>query len=143
MELQAGRELLTRVPKGADLWEWLAEYAQRHEIRCARLTGIGAVRKAAWAVYDQEAKEYRETHLDQPLEVVSLVGNYSLLDGEPFPHVHILYSGHDGICRGGHLVAGAEVFLIELSVRELRGDPHIRTLDEELGLPVWEPEHLI
>jgi predicted DNA-binding protein with PD1-like motif len=38
---------------------------------------------------------------------------------------------------GGHLLPGSKVFLAEVYVRALGGEPPVRKVDETLGLPVW------
>lgn len=129
-----------RVEGGADLWEWMEAFGRREGVRAGWIQAIGAVRRAAVAWYDQEKREYLERKLDGPLEIVSCTGNFSLKDGDPFPHIHIVLAGKDGSCVGGHLLPGCEVFLVEYQVRELKGPEMVRTPDEALGLPVWSLE---
>jgi predicted DNA-binding protein with PD1-like motif len=140
MQYESGRIWMGRVEGGADLWEWLADFGKREAVRAGWVQAIGAVRRAAVAWYDQEKREYLDLHLDEPLEIVSCTGNFSLKDGEPFPHIHIVLAGRDGRCVGGHLLPGTEVFLVEYRVRELAGPEMVRTHDDDLGLPVWPVE---
>ena len=46
--------------------------------------------------------------LDERLEVLSLVGDIALKDGEPSLHAHVVVGSRDGSARRGHLL-GARV----------------------------------
>ena len=139
MEFEAGRRWMGRIERGADLWEWFAAFGREHDIRVGSICGIGAVEKGAYAIYSQSKKEYDDRYEHRPLEVVSCLGNYSLKDGQPFPHIHVAFSANDGLAIGGHLIPGSRVFLIEYDIRELTGPPLERSDDPDLGLPVWTP----
>ena len=67
------------------------------------------------------------------------MGNISLLDGEPFVHVHVTLADKDGSAIGGHLDEGTKVWLIEAIITELNGPNGIeRKFDDELCLNVWK-----
>ena len=67
-------------------------------------------------LYDVEAQKFTETVLDQPLEITSIIGSVTEMDGKPYLHVHITVADVDGHAFGGHLksvrIGGtAEIFL--------------------------------
>jgi predicted DNA-binding protein with PD1-like motif len=67
------------------------------------------------------------------VEVLSLVGDIALKDGQPMVHAHVVAGKSDGTAHGGHLIEGhvrptLEVMLVE-SPKFLQ-----RTHDEESGL---------
>ncbi len=128
---------LVRLNCGEDLYDGLTAFAKERGIRAAAVNCLGAVRRASLRYYDQEAREYRDFVLDEHLEVVAGVGNVSLLDGEPFLHLHAALADADGRAFGGHVNAGTEVFALEATIWELTGDPPVRTSDDCTGLTLW------
>lgn len=137
-ELARGRRLVARLPLGADLLEAIAEVADEHGVMTAEVLAIGALQRARLAFYDQDAHAYGEWDLDQPLELVALLGNVSRRDGATAVHVHATLADHEGVCRGGHVVPGCVVFAGELFLQELTGgEPLERGFDEETGLTLW------
>ncbi|UCE28086.1 MAG: DUF296 domain-containing protein, partial [Candidatus Coatesbacteria bacterium] len=67
-----------------------------------------------------------------------LTGNVSLNEGEPFVHCHLTVADRDGNAFGGHCLPGCEIFVCELAIIELIGDPPIREPKDECGgLAVW------
>ena len=72
--------------------------------------------------------------------MVSLLGNISLKDGEPFAHIHVALGDPEGRVYGGHLISG-EVFVAEVFVQELLGEP-LERKPQENGLALWDAEHL-
>jgi predicted DNA-binding protein with PD1-like motif len=137
MEFESGRQWMGRLESGADLWEWMERFGKANEIRSGWISAIGAVRRAVLAWYDQEGRTYLERRFDEPMEIVSCSGNFSLKEAVPFPHIHVVLSGRDLRCVGGHLLPGTEVFLVEYRIRELAGRPLERSQDDDIGLPVW------
>ena len=128
---------IVKLPVGADIVRTITEFAAEHGIDKAWVTYLGAVRRASLRYYDQDAKVYRDFDIDQHLEVLSGVGNISLLDGKPFLHTHAAFGDADGRAFGGHLNEGCEAFLIEARIEELDGDALLREFDEETGLAPW------
>ncbi|MDX1691540.1 MAG: PPC domain-containing DNA-binding protein [Acidimicrobiia bacterium] len=129
---------LVRLPTGADLLEGITGYAADRGIHVATVQYLGAVRRASLRYYDQEALEYRDFVIDEHLEVLSGVGNVSLLDGEPFVHTHMALADADGRAFGGHVNVGTEVWAIEIRLQELLGaEPPVRLPDDCTGLTLW------
>lgn len=137
-EFARGRRLAARLPHGADLLEAIAAVADEHGVLVGEVRAIGALQRARLAFYDQTTHAYGEWSLDQPLELVSLLGNVSRRDGATAVHVHATLADHDGVCFGGHVAPGSVVFACELFLQELSGgEPLERAYDDETGLPLW------
>ena len=66
-----------------------------------------------------DGKEYAKTVLADSLEVLSLQGNVSVKEGEPFIHLHVSLADHDFAARGGHLFEATVSMVIELAIAEL------------------------
>ncbi|MCH7583906.1 MAG: DNA-binding protein [Acidobacteria bacterium] len=135
--MEPGAIHLVRINTGEDLLDGITEYVTGAGIQAAWLTYLGAVSRASLRYYDQGQRIYRDFELDQHLEVLSGVGNVSLLDGSPFVHTHAAFAGSDGKAIGGHLNSGTTVWALEVRIQELIGDPLIRDPDDCTSLSLW------
>ena len=136
-EAKAGRAFVGRLETGSDLVEEIERHCAEHGILAAQVTVVGAMRRARYAYYRQEAKEYLELASDTHHEVVGFVGNVSERDGRPFLHAHATFADEDGATVGGHILHGCEVFAAEVMIRELGDVSLVRIHDEETGLALW------
>lgn len=66
----------------------------REQITLGEVRAIRAVTKARLGLYDQAKQVYEYLDFDQPLEIVTLMGNVSLKDGKPFVHAHVTLADH-------------------------------------------------
>jgi predicted DNA-binding protein with PD1-like motif len=76
--------------------------------------------------------------LDEQLELVSLIGDVALLDGEPVIHAHAVVSKQNGTAHGGHLLQAhirptCEVVLVQ-SPAHLQ-----KVIDPESGIALIRP----
>ena len=133
----AGRIHLLRLDTDSDLYDSITSYADHHGISVGWVNFLGAVRRASLRYYDQEAKEYQDFMIDEPLEVVAGVGNISLLENRPFLHIHAALTDEAGRGRGGHINTGTVVFAMEVMIQELDGTPPAREPDDCTGLTLW------
>jgi hypothetical protein len=136
-EAKAGRAFVGRLETGSDLVEEIERHCAEHGILAAQVTVVGAMRRARYAYYRQEAREYLELASDTHHEVVGFVGNVSERDGRPFLHAHATFADEDGATVGGHILHGCEVFAAEVMIRELGDVSLVRIHDEETGLALW------
>ena len=68
--------------------------------------------------FDIALREYRRFGIDEQVEVLSLIGNIALEDGQPRIHAHIVLGRFNGATLGGHLLEAhvrptLEVVLVE------------------------------
>lgn len=136
-DLEGGRVHLIRLDTGSDVVTEITRFCEEREIRTAWFSYLGAVRRASLRYYDQAERRYLDFEIDEPLEVLSGMGNVSLLDGRPFVHTHAVFGDREGNAFGGHLNTGCEVWLLEVRLQELEGDPPVRLPDEASGLALW------
>jgi predicted DNA-binding protein with PD1-like motif len=136
-EARAGRAFVGRLATGSDLVEELERFCAERDIRAAWVSALGAVSRAAYRYFDQEAKRYDDLSSDEHHEIVGFIGNISMLDGKPFLHAHATFADRNGATVGGHLTPGCRVFLAEVTIREMTGVDLVRTPDEVTGLNVW------
>ena len=135
--VSAGRAFVGRLETGSDLVDEIERHCAEHGVTAAQVTVIGAVRRARYAYYEQDARRYRELETDTHHEIAGFVGNISLREGRPFLHAHATFSDADGHTVGGHLLRGIDVFVAEVMIRELSGVALVRQHDEETGLALW------
>ncbi|HEX4589381.1 MAG TPA: PPC domain-containing DNA-binding protein [Gemmataceae bacterium] len=123
---------------GQEVMKGLLAFARKHKLVAGNLTGIGAVSDAVIGYFDPEKKVYLRTHEPGQAEVLSLTGNLSLNDNEPFFHVHVALGRRDGSARGGHLFEANVRPTVEV-VLSTYARPVRRKTDPETGLPLLDP----
>ncbi|HJP71043.1 MAG TPA: DUF296 domain-containing protein [Candidatus Limnocylindria bacterium] len=136
-ELTAGRGFVGRLETGSDLVAEIERFCLEQGIVAAQVTVIGALRRAAYAYYEQHDHRYLELSSETHHEIVGFTGNVSLRDDKPFLHAHATFADASGATVGGHLLRGCEVFAAEVMIREVTGVSLVRTFDEETGLALW------
>ncbi|MGQ9662973.1 MAG: PPC domain-containing DNA-binding protein [Kiritimatiellia bacterium] len=137
IEAQFKRVLMGRLTYGRDLLEELTEICQAQDVHLGRLEAIGAVQSARIGFYDQRNQKYSFVTVEQPLEIISLIGSISLKDGKPFVHAHIALADAAGKTYGGHLAPGTVVFAGEFVLVQFDGPALVRSQDEQTGLQLW------
>ena len=128
---------IVKLEKDTDLLDSLTNYAKENNIQAAEINFIGAVQSAKVLYFNQEKKKYDEHIMDQPYEVLSGIGNISLLDDKPFVHVHVVLADSTGKAFGGHHDKGTKVWLIEAFIHEVDSKNLVRNFDENICLSVW------
>jgi predicted DNA-binding protein with PD1-like motif len=136
-EFARGRRIVARLPHGGDLAAEIGAVADTYGMVTAEVRAIGALQRARLAFYDQASQTYREFAVDDPVELLALVGNISRRDGATAVHAHATLGRPDGTCVGGHVVSGCTIFACELVLQELVGDPLERERDPQTGLTLW------
>jgi len=136
-QLTAGRGFVGRLETGSDLVAEIERFCREQGIVAAQVTVIGALRRAAFAYYEQHDHRYLELSSETHHEIVGFTGNVSLRDDKPFLHAHATFADANGTTVGGHLLRGCQVFAAEIMIRELSGVSLVRSFDEETGLSLW------
>ena len=139
-QFEQGRTFVAKLNFEADLLEELNKICFEENIRAGSISMIGAVSSLKLGFFDQETKEYILTTYayDEPMEVVSCIGNISEKDGKPICHVHITAADRKGKCIGGHLVQGTSVYAGEVIIQEFLGEDLVREVDEQTQLALWK-----
>ena len=122
---------------GDDAVAGLERFAAEQKLSAARLTAIGAFRRATVAFFDLERREYLPIEVDEQVEVLALVGNVSLAGDEHKVHVHVVLGRRVGSTVGGLLLAAEVRPTLEVIAVESPG--HLRRHhDEATGLALLE-----
>jgi predicted DNA-binding protein with PD1-like motif len=139
VEARATRQIVGRVVRGSGLQEAFRQLVDEHDLRSAWVSAIGAFEWIEVTEYDQVERRYEEPHRFQQCELLSMQGNLSERDGEPFWHLHATVSlrenGRD-VTYGGHVVDGS-VFALEFRIECFDELELKRANDEATGLQLW------
>ena len=130
------------MPQGSDLLKWLTSYLEENEIGSAAVSVIGAASAVKLGAYDFKEGHYNTFDIADEVEILSCVGNVSLLEGKPFAHLHMIVGEGDGRTRGGHVFEGCCVIVAEYQIFEFEGAAAERTLDPSTGLKLWKAEKI-
>ena len=129
---------LVRLEYGEELHTQLTSYAQETKLKGAWLQGLGGTTKVTLGFYDLPTKQYKWKTFDEPMEITSLTGNLSIVDGEPFWHIHGTFSNATYQTIGGHVKELSVGPTCELHITPLER-PVSRALSEEIGLKLLCP----
>jgi uncharacterized protein len=119
---------------GEELVDGLLQFAKLQKVSGATFNAVGALSSVRLGWYSWESKRFEPSvTLDEQVELLSLIGDVALEDGEPVVHAHAVIAKKDGTAHGGHLLNASvrpncEVFLTE-SPAKLR-----RFIDPDSGL---------
>jgi uncharacterized protein len=139
--LEAGPEKTYVVifQSGDEVMSILLDFARKNKLRGARFTAIGAFSDAILGYFEWDRKDYKRMPIAEQVEVLSLIGDVTVKDGEPQVHAHVVAGKSDGSAIGGHLIAAhvrptLEVMLTE-SPKQL-----VREFDPDSGIALIKLE---
>jgi len=118
-----GERYMLRLEVGEEIVETIKEFCDRHGIGSGKVTGIGMLRKAQISYYDPALRDFHHREISEYVELTSLMGNISIMEGEVYPHLHVTLCDAKFNVVGGHLSAG------EISVT---GELFIEPFDEKI-----------
>lgn len=128
-----GERVQIRLESGEHVAASLLAWLKAERIGYATMTGLGAVSSATVSYWNAETREYEQHQLEDQMEVVSLVGNVSIKEGEPFTHIHVTLGRRDLSIVGGHCNDAVVHPNLELWLRP-EAEAVERTLDATCGL---------
>jgi predicted DNA-binding protein with PD1-like motif len=135
MEYRKGSDgvLSIRLDAGEEIVSSLVTICKKEKIQSALVSGLGACRKAEIAHFDPSAKKYHNKRFEARMEIVSLLGNITIADGEPMAHLHIALGLEDFSVVGGHVVSVEIDPTCEIAITPLKTKIE-RRFDEKSGL---------
>jgi hypothetical protein len=132
-QIASPNSTLLVLKRGEELQTVLAAYARETGLTSAWLTGLGGAGTATLGYYSLETKSYQWQEVTGPLEILSLTGNLSLVEGKPFWHIHGSFSDTRLQAIGGHVKELTVGPTCELLITPL-ALPLTRTPDDETGM---------
>jgi predicted DNA-binding protein with PD1-like motif len=134
-----GRTFVLVFEKGDGAMAGLHSFARDHGLTAARFTAIGGFSDAKLGYFDRERKDYAEIDVREQVEVLSLLGDVAVEDGDARVHAHVVLGRSDGSALGGHLLEGHVWPTLEVVLDE--SPAHLRKRsDPETGLALIDPE---
>jgi len=128
--------IIIKIVKGEKVVEQLKNFCKKEGIKNGWFSGIGAPDWAEIAHYSVVDKKYSSFVLEEPLEMISLIGNVFLgPEKELIIHAHISVGRPDGEMRGGHLVEARIGGACEILFTPIQASL-TKKFDEETGLKV-------
>ena len=118
---------------GDEVTKCLLTFAREHHIGASHFTAIGAFVDVTLGYFDWSKKDYQKISIREQVEVLSLVGNIVMDNGNPKVHAHVVVGKSDGSAHGGHLLEAHVRPILELIAVESPAHLH-RKLDKETGL---------
>jgi predicted DNA-binding protein with PD1-like motif len=86
---------------GDEVVSEITNFARENDLDAASITAIGAFSGATLGYFDIVEKEYEKIPLEEQVEVLSLIGDIALNEGEPKLHAHVVLGRRDGTTRVG------------------------------------------
>ena len=126
-----------RLDVGEEIMEALKKLAETEQIRAAEVKAIGAADRAVIGVFDLEAGDYRREELNRFMEITSLMGNITEMEGKPYIHLHAMLADQDHGIHGGHVIEMRIGLTCEMFVRVMEGAIE-REHSDELGINLWK-----
>lgn len=130
-----------RLDRGDEILSSLTDLCRREGIAAASVKGIGGCGHAAVGVFDPDGKVYRRQEADGMLELISLDGNVTVYEEQPYLHLHatFAYHGADGAAKvlAGHLLEATVLLTGEIVLTPADGRIR-RRCDDALGIRVWD-----
>jgi predicted DNA-binding protein with PD1-like motif len=120
-----------KLDSGEEIVGSLTAFAADQSVRAGAISGIGSVGETVLGFYVRATGAYARRTFHGEHEIGALMGNFSELDGKPYPHCHIQIAGEDFVAHTGHLFSGLVTVTCEIQVVT---DPGVmRRVREPLG----------
>jgi len=90
---------------GDEVLSGLQRFSKEQGLAGSSFKAIGALSYAKLGWFNWETKKYQPAVvLDEQVELLSMIGDIALKDGEPQVHAHVVVGRSDGTAHGGHLI---------------------------------------
>ena len=113
----------------------LEQFARSERLEAAQITAVGGFERATVGWFDRAAKQFRHIPVDEPSEVLSLIGDVAEGEDGPSLNMHVVLGLPDGTTRGGHLIEGQVFPTLEVVVTEAPAELR-KVMRPDIGIPV-------
>jgi uncharacterized protein len=111
----------------------LKQFARDQNLQGSHFSAIGALSNVTLGYFNYETKDYQKIKMTEQVEVLSLLGNVAIENGEPKIHAHVVVGKADGSAHGGHLIEAHVRPTLEVVLEE--SPKHLRRkMNREVGL---------
>ena len=136
---QLDNETILILETGDEVMSTLTKFAKDQHISAAHFTAIGAFSDAGIGYFDLQKRDYVNNAVKEQVEVVSLIGDIALDNGEPKVHAHVVVGKSNGVTMGGHLLQAHVQPTLELVLHQA-GEQLRRKFDPQSGLALIDLE---
>mgnify|MGYP001278731985 FL=1 len=130
-------KIFVSIDKGELVNQSLLNVAEKEGLNSGWVNGLGAISNIEIGYWDIEEKIYVKKTFDEDYELLSLIGNVSLVDNKPFIHTHISFSDTKFRVYGGHLFDAKVIAAAEFCIFTSEYHLH-RKLNCDIGLSLWD-----
>ena len=95
-EQQGEKTFVLIFDTGDEVASGLLDFAKDHHLDSSHFTALGAFSDVVVGYFDWTKKEYKRIALPEQVEVLALVGDIALDQGEPKVHAHVVVGKADG-----------------------------------------------
>jgi len=134
---RVGDTWLVRMDPGDEVIQSLNQLCEAENIRLARVEAIGAIDHGVIGVFDLEKRTYHQEILEGLMEITTLSGNVTAMNGKPYIHLHATLADQNHVIHGGHVIELRIGLTCEMFVCALEGEV-TRERNEALGINVWK-----
>ena len=124
---------VVRLDPDDEILTQLAQIAEQEQIKLAEITGLGALKELEISVFDIQEKVYYNNTYAEAMELLSLTGTVTRMDGAPYLHLHATAGDGTGKAVGGHLKKAVISATAEIIIRMFEGTVE-RKHNEAIGL---------
>lgn len=128
--------IIARIDKGEEILEQLQVIAEKENIKLASVSALGATNDITVGVFKTAEKKYYANHFTGDMEIVSLTGTVSTMDGKYYAHLHMSAGDAEGHVVGGHLNKAVISATCEMVITVINGEID-RKFNEEVGLNLF------
>jgi len=133
-----GSNFVLRLEQGDDILKTLRDFSDTQKIKAAFFEGIGSLYRAKLGHYDfKDTKTYKYETFDEDLEILTLSGNVSTMNGRSLPHAHITLGRRDFSVIGGHLEDDSLANMVEVNLVRMVGKLE-KAKDSNIGLNLMQ-----
>lgn len=132
-----GDRYVLRIDRGEEVLEQVEKLCRAEGIAVGYAVGLGATDEVTLGLFNTEEKVYHKTTLTGPMEITSLIGNISTMDGETYLHFHINVCNGQMQVLGGHLNACRVSATCEITLTKIEGTVE-RRFSDDVGLNLYE-----
>ena len=133
------KKIVARIDKGEDILEQLEVISKKENIKLASVSALGATNDITVGVFHTAEKKYYANHFTGDMEIVSLTGTVSTMNGEYYAHLHMSAGDTEGHVVGGHLNRAIISATFEMVIDIIDGQVD-REKNEEVGLNTFKFE---
>jgi hypothetical protein len=119
---------------GDEIVDVLGRFAASAKLAGSSFNAIGALSYVKLGWFNWETKKYEvAAEFDEQVELLTLIGDIAVKDGDPQVHAHVTIGRRDGTAHGGHLMKANVRPTCELILTE--NPEHLqKRMDPESGL---------